>query len=218
MSELLGDFNEEEFTVLKPKQVSPPTPPPKGKGKPPENPEPPEDKPKDKNDDENIEELPVKDREDIIKDLENAGIGNTDDENTDENTDEQTDNPYEIGDKNKNKPEEGGDKPEKGEGKPEDGGDKPKKDEGKPEEGGDKPEDGGYKPKGKGKKGKLSDEEQEANDKERRERIKAKNYAVLKRKEYIEIVAKHQDKLPKKVRGSLEKAITDLEKIIEKTN
>ena len=96
----LGIFEENEFTVLQSQQQS--EPPPKG-----------DDEPQEPQDD--IEEIPLKDKEDIIKDLEKAKVGKPKDDSNDDQ--------YNIEDG------EGGEKPDdEGGEKPTDGGKKGKYD------------------------------------------------------------------------------------------
>lgn len=181
----LGIFEENEFTVLQSQQQSEP-PPKKPDG---------EDGGDDETQEDDIEEIPLKDKEQLIKDLEKAKVGKPKD---DSNDDEQ----YDIGDKGK------GDKPDDEEGgdKPTDGGDKPD------DEGGEKPTDTG-KPDS-GKKGKYDNPEKDAKDKERREKIKAKNAIIVQIEEYGKVLEKHKEVLPNKVKNTLEKSIVDLTSIL----
>jgi hypothetical protein len=187
----LGIFEENEFTVVQPQQINE-TPPQGG------------DEPQD----EPTDEIPLKDKEDIIKDLEKAKVGkpkddsNDDQYNIEDGGDEGGEKPDEVG-----KPTDGGEKPDdEGGEKPTDGGKKPD------DEGGEKPTDGGKKPTDGGKKGKY-DPEKDAKDKERREKIKAKNAITVQIEEYQKVLEKHKEVLPNKVKNTLEKSIEDLTSI-----
>ena len=198
MLELLGTFNENEFTVLQQKQSAPPSPKGKdGKQKPsPKS----EDKPSDgkfddaekPEDNQDVEEIPLKSKEEILADLEKAGVKSDSGEEKSVNDEQGEDKPYDIGDK---KSDNGEPKDETGE----------SKENGEPQsETAD-----GKKEKGKSdKQGKI--DEQEAKEGERREIVKAKNYITTKINQYNEILIKHDDKLPSKVKKSLNKAIEEL--------
>lgn len=176
----LGIFEENEFTVVQPQQQVEPPPPKKGDD---------EDE-----DDDTEDEIPLKEKEQLIKDLEKAKVGKPKDDFNDEQ--------YDI--KKPEKPD--GEKPNGGE-KPDDGGgEKPD------DEGGEKPTDeGNGKPKKK-KKGDL-DAEKEAAEKERREKIKSKNIISVQIEEYQKVLDKHQDVLPIKIKNTLEKSIVELTEI-----
>ena len=176
----LGIFEENEFTVVEPQQQVEPPPPKKGDDED-------DDEPKDDTED----EIPLKDKEELIKDLEKAKVGKPKDDFNDEQ--------YDI-----KKPE--GEKPEGGEKPDDEGAEKPD------DEGGEKPTDeGNGKPKKK-KKGDL-DNEKELAEKEKREKIKSKNIISVQIEEYQKVLDKHQDVLPIKIKNTLEKSIVELTEI-----
>jgi len=188
MSDNLGIFNEEEFAVMKPKQqtTTPPPPPKDDKKK----------KPEEKPEDENLDEIPLKTKEEILDGLKKAGIIK-DDEIPDDDSNEPKD------DKGK---EDGGNEPKDDEGK-EDGGEKPTDDKGT--------EDGGEKPKKKGNKGQIEDIEGE----KRRDKIKATSIINKKINDYEEVLIKDEYgvfKLPNRVKQTLLDAKKDLEALKEK--
>lgn len=205
MSELLGTFNENEFTVLKQKQSAPPTP--KGKDGKPEPSQKPEGKPSDEKpedaekpkDESEVEEIPLKSKEEILADLEKAGVKSDSGEEQSVDDEQGEDKPFDIGDK----------KSDNGEPKEENG--EPKDGKGEPKESGEPKDEIGEDKKGKGKSDKQGKiDEQEAKENERREIVKAKNYITTKINQYNEILIKHNDKLPSKVKKSLNKAIAEL--------
>ena len=169
MSEILGNFNEDEFSVLEPKQTG------GGGGG-----EPPEDgggEPK---------EIPLKTKEDILKDLEKAGI----DEGGEDVGEDVNDKPFDI-------PKEDG----------KEGTDK----NGKPKDGGDKPDDkAGDKPTTKEGKKQEAEKLEEQKQQQRIEQIKAKNFITTKINQYEEILIKNADSLPNKVKNTLGNAIAEL--------
>jgi hypothetical protein len=69
----LGIFEENEFTVVEPQQQVEPPPPKKG-----------DDEPED---DDTEDEIPLKDKEDLIKDLEKAKVGKPNDDFNEEQYD-----------------------------------------------------------------------------------------------------------------------------------
>jgi hypothetical protein len=208
MSDILGtEFTEEQFKVLNQNQQ-----PPEGGGEPPEDTEPPEvnGNPNDDNN-EDINDTPIKTREEILDDLIKEGVK--------DNQTKQEENPedYNIKDKNKPKDEEGGDKPkdENGEdNQTEEGGDKPKDEEGgdkpKDEEGGDKPTD---KQGGDLTERQRKQNEKDAKEKEKRELKKAKGVVADKINSYKRFLEKYSDVLPNKEKNTIISAKEELEKI-----
>lgn len=180
---ILGNFYEDEFEVMQPQQT--------GGGEPPENPddettEPPTEptEPTEPTDEE-LKEIPLKSKEQILKDLENAGV----DEQADDNGDDD-EKPFDI------KKDDGKDGKD---GKDEiEGGDKP-----------DKPEGVDDKLTKEGKK-QQADKLEEEKLQEKIQNLQTKNIITTKINQYNEILA-NKDNLPNKVKETLNSAIKELE-------
>jgi len=185
MSDNLGTFNEEEFAVMKPKQqtTTPPPPPKDDKKK----------KPEEQTDDENLDEIPLKTKEEILDSLKKAGVIKDEETPDDESK------------------EDGGDEPKDDEGK-EDGGEKPTDDKGT--------EDGGEKTKKKGKEGKVDKGQiEDIEGEKRRDKIKATSIINKKINDYEEVLIKDEYgvfKLPNRIKQTLLNAKKDLEALKEK--
>lgn len=179
MAEILGKFTSSEFKVLKPKQQQSEQSGEDGEPN------------KGGDSDGESEEIPLKDKQQILDDLNKAGI------NSDEKNEEGEPAPYDIGDKSESKEEAEEDKEGKGTSDEEDK-DKDGK-EGKPTE-----EKSETQKKIDAKNEKL---------KEERNLIRTKNSIVEKINAYNTILIKHGDNLPPKVKNTLNKAIEELQEL-----
>jgi len=175
--ENLGTFKDTEFKVLKPQQKQESS---SGGDSEPSD----ENQPSPKSDDE-MEEIPLKTKEEILSDLEKAGL-------KDNSRNEETSEQYDIGDKS----------PEKKEGKEE----KNKESEGEDKKEPEQPT------KEKSERQKKIDEKN-AKEKEQRDLIRTKNIITEKINQYNTIIIKNGDNLPSNVKSTLETAITELEEL-----
>ncbi len=177
MAEILGKFTSSEFKVLKPKQQQ--SEQSKGDdGEPSQGGE----------SGDETEEIPLKDKQQILDDLNKAGI------NSEEKNEEGESAPYDIGDKSGSSEDKEEDKEGKGKSE-EDGKDK----EGEPTQ-----EKSETQKKIDAKNEKL---------KEERNLIRTKNSIVEKINNYNTILIKHGDNLPPKVKNTLNKAIEELQEL-----